>query len=470
MSSTATVQDLELLAQRLATWRAEPDVMVRELFDATPDPWQDKVLRDFPSSTRISMVACTGPGKSTILSWLIWNFLITRPHPKVAATSITGPNLRDNLWTELKKWMEASPLVSTLFEWTDKRIVSRQYPKTWFAAARTWNRDADPEAQGTTLAGIHADYVLFVLDEAGGIPDSVAAAAEGGLSTGIEAKMILAGNPTHLSGPLHRSATSARPLYSLHEITGDPDDPNRAPRVSGTWAREMIKLYGKESSFVQVKVFGRFPEGTTDALISIATFKDAVSRWPIRRRLDLALEPRVLGVDVARFGNDRTVVARRAGDLLIGFEEWVGHDTMYTAGRVAEIGQEWGAESYQIDDIGVGGGVVDRLQEDGLEGVWGVNAAGKANDPKKHINLRSELNLALQERFARGYIAINPDIEEETTLMAEGTNLRTRFSGARRAIEPKEKFKARTGMSPDYWDAAVLAYNPAATEALIEFG
>src|SRR5262249_56383300 len=84
--------------------------------------------------------------------------------------------------------------------------------------------------QGETLAGLHADHILFILDEAGGIPDAVMASAEAALSSCKEGHIVQAGNPTHLEGPLWRACTSERRLWKIVEITGDPDDPRRATR------------------------------------------------------------------------------------------------------------------------------------------------------------------------------------------------------------------------------------------------
>ena len=89
------------------------------------------------------------------------------------------------------------------------------------------------------------------------------AAAEAGLATdltGKKCKILMAGNPTHLEGPLYRASTSERDLWYLREITADPDDPMRTPRVSIQWAREKIAKYGKDNPWVLVNVFGKFPD------------------------------------------------------------------------------------------------------------------------------------------------------------------------------------------------------------------
>jgi phage terminase large subunit len=203
------------MKQAFETWKKDPPRFVRNVFGVRPDPWQDEVLAAFPTAPRLAMKACKGPGKTTVQAWLAWNFLLTRDDPKVAATSVSGDNLADNLWAEMAKWQAKSPLLTDRFEWTKTRIFSRERPETWWMSARTWARSADKARLGQTLAGLHSDYILFILDESGGIPDAVMASAEAALASCKEGHIVQAGNPTHLEGPLWRACTSERRLWHV---------------------------------------------------------------------------------------------------------------------------------------------------------------------------------------------------------------------------------------------------------------
>src|SRR5688572_12123579 len=185
-------------ADKIRLWREKPPGFVREVFGVTPDPWQDKVLEAFPHQPRMAMKACAGPGKTALLSWLCWNFLVTRPHPKIAATAISGENLRDNLWTEMSKWQHKSMLLMDQFEWQAERIFLKSSPQTWWMSARRWSKSATPDQQGNTMRGLHDDYVMAVLDESGGIPQAVMTTVENIGSSAIEWHIVQAGNPTHL--------------------------------------------------------------------------------------------------------------------------------------------------------------------------------------------------------------------------------------------------------------------------------
>ena len=152
------------VAEKIRRWREDPVSFVREVFGAEPDPLQAEVLRAFPKNNRICMKASKGPGKTTVLAWCAWNFLVTRPHPKIAATSITADNLADNLWAEMAKWQSRSDFLKEQYQWTKTRIFYKAEPENWFMSARTWSKTSDSMQQADTLAGLHADFLLFILD------------------------------------------------------------------------------------------------------------------------------------------------------------------------------------------------------------------------------------------------------------------------------------------------------------------
>jgi phage terminase large subunit len=376
-------------AEYIARWREHPSVMVRQLFNVTPDPWQEEILEAFPRHQRIAMQAAKGPGKTALLAWCVWNFLLTRPHPKIAMTSVSGDNLRDNLWAEMAKWQAKSPLLQHAFVWTKSRIFNREAPETWFASARTWPRDADASKQAETLAGLHADYILFILDESGGIPDAVMVAAEAALSSCIEGRLLQAGNPTMLSGPLYRAATRERRLWYVREITGDPDSPLRSSRISVQWAREQIEKYGADSPWVLVNVYGRFPPSSLNVLIGVDEVSAAMKRY--YREHEIGDAARVLGVDVARFGDDSSVIFKRQGIQAFPLLKYRNLDSTQGAGQVARAWDDWEADAAFIDASGgFGAGWIDQLRQLGRTPIE-VQFAGEARDKARFYNRRAEM-------------------------------------------------------------------------------
>lgn len=388
---------------------------------------------------------------SCVLAWCIWNFLATRPHPKVAATSITAPNLADGLWTELAKWQGKSAFLTEAFEWQKTRIVYKGKPETWWASARNWSKSASSEQQANTLAGLHADYLLFVLDEAGGIPDSVMAAAEAGLSTGIETKLLIAGNTTHCEGPLYRACTKEKHLWKTVEISGDPDDPNRSSRVDINWAREQINKYGADHPYVLVNVFGKFPETSFNSLLSFAEVEDAMKRSYERKDYEFA--PKVLGIDVARTGTDRSVICRKQGLVVHPFKIYRNIDGNEGAGHIARITREWRQDATFIDGSGGWGFAwLDAGNMMGLE-MMAIAGSGKPNNPT-YFNKRAEMWWEMAQWVKEGGA-----LPDEPDLIAELTTPTYTHKRDKILIEDKELVKARLGRSPDLADALAFCFS-----------
>jgi hypothetical protein len=408
------------------------------------------------------MRACKGPGKTAVEAWLAWNFLATRPQPKVAATSITAENLADNLWTEMAFWQGKSPLLKAAFTWTKTRIESKKYPETWWMSARTWPKGADPTQQANTLAGLHADYLLFLLDESGGIPDSVMVAAEAGLSSCKEGHIVQAGNPTHLSGPLYRACVADRHKWFVVEITGDPDAPNRSPRVSPEWARDQIKTYGRDNPWVLVNVFGQFPPSSLNSLIGPDEVRQAMTRE--RRPEDYQNLAKVLGVDVARFGDDASVIFPRQGLQAFQPVALRNVDSVQGAARVSQAIRTWGANATFVDGSGgYGAGWIDQLRVLGRD-VVDVQFGAAPTDPQ-YKNKRTEMYFkAVQWVRAGGCL---PDIPELVADLSEPTYT---FQGDRLLLEPKDQLKARLGRSPDWGDAFALTFAADVAPPSVDFG
>jgi phage terminase large subunit len=438
-------------ADNILRWIERPDIFVREVFGVTPDPWQDDVLRAFPTHQRIAMQACKGPGKTALLAWVAWNFLATRPYPKVAATSITADTLADTLWSEMAKWQQKSPFLLAAFEWQKTRIFSRDHPETWWMSARSWSKTADASQQANTLAGLHADYILFLIDEAGGVPDAVMAAAEAALSSCVEGHLVIAGNPTHLSGPLYRAATTERRLWHVTEITSDPDNPKRTPRVSVQWAREQIEKYGPDNPWILINVFGRFPPSSLNVLIGPDEVSEAFRRH--YREADISGAPRVLGVDVAREGDDASVIAKRQGLQVLPLRKFRNITGIQGGGLVAREWADWDAHGCFIDMTGgFGASWFDQLTLLGRSPI-SVLFSGQAVQSDRYYNKRTEMYFECVEWIKRGGALPNsPEI------MGALTQTEYYFKGDRLILEPKELIKQKLGYSPDEMDAIVMTF------------
>ena len=460
--------------ERLAAWRDDPATFVREVFldprdsskAAEPDPWQLEVLKAFPTNNRLALKACKGPGKTCVLAWLGLNFLFTRPHPKIICTSITADNLSDGLWTEFATWIRLIrpeyAALRELLKINSESITVKEAPDTWYISARSFAKDADKNAQADSLAGVHADRTLFLLDEVSDYPDGVVIAAEASLASGTENKVVVVGNPTRCDGPLWRIWTKEKALWWTWEITGDPDDPMRAPRVDPTWARNLINSWGRNNPYVLVNVFGKFPPTQSDKLLGPEDVSAAQSRdaMPIYVR-NCA---KVIGVDVARFGDDRSVAARRQGPVLRPLRVWRGLSTTELVSQLAMLAHQWKDEdgapvdAFLVDDVGVGGGVSDGLRHLGFN-VIPVNNGERASESDRFENKWSEMWWRLQKWVKNeGCLpAMRPDDAElGTEIQAPTYTLFTK--GQRLQVEANKSMKKRLGKSLDLASAVLNTF------------
>lgn len=413
---------------------------------------------------RLALKACTGPGKSAELAWIGWHRLACfgdfGEHPKGAALSGEGwTNLQDNLWAELSKWQQRSDFLKAAFTWTQRRIYANTAPETWFLAARSYPKDANAEAIGTSLSGLHSRYPFILLDETGQMPVVVGQKAEqiftGGVVDGLIAQ---AGNPTSTDGLLYASAAAAD--TEVITITADPDDPKRTPRVDADHARAMIKKYGRTNPWVMSTILGLFPETAINTLLSLDDVEKAMA--PSFREDVYERAQKRLGVDVARFGLDSTVIFPRQGLRAFNPVEMKGARTHEIAARVAVAKANWKSHVEFVDSTGgYGSGVVDSLLQAGHSPVP-VEFAGKAQDPK-FLNARAEIWWRMAEWVKRG--AWLPPVAS----LKRAARANVRVQRGKLQLEPKEAIKKRLGFSPDFADAlACTFYYPEADAGLAD--
>ena len=462
------------IVRKLAEWRANPVKFVREFFldprdptqPASVEPWQEEVLKAFPKHPRLALKACKGPGKTCVLAWLGLNFFFTRPDPKIVCSSITSDNLADGLWTELSKWISLIrpeyAALKNLVKVNSESIVMKERPDTWFISARAFAKDADKNAQADSLAGLHAEFSLFLLDEVSDYPDGVVVAAEASLASGTENKVVVVGNPTRCDGPLWRIWTKEKHLWWTWEITGDPDDPNRAARVSIEWAHQMIATWGRDNPYVLVNVFGRFPPTQSDKLLG----PEDVAAAQARDVLPLYVEgaAKVIGVDVARQGDDRSVAARRQGPVLRPLRVWRNLSTTELTSQLVRLAHDWQEEdghpidAFLVDDVGVGGGVSDELRHLGFT-VIPVNNGERASDETRFENKWAEMWWRLQKWVkAEGCLPASRSDDRELGQELQAPSYTLFTKGQRLKVESNKELKKKLGKSLDLASAVLNTF------------
>ncbi|MGH6954705.1 MAG: terminase B [Alphaproteobacteria bacterium] len=429
--------------------RKHPIAFVIDALGVAPEPWQAEALALVASNDRVAIRSGHGVGKSALLAWLILWWLVTRFPARVPCTAPTAHQLNDVLWGELARWHRdlREPFRSWLTLKSD-RVELADAPNESFAVART-ARPEQPEA----FQGFHSENLLFLVDEASGVDETIFEVGAGSMST-PGAKTVMAGNPTRASGYFHRAFHDLRPHWATMRVSS-----LQVPRAGGH-VGDIEATYGRDSNAWRVRVLGEFPTQADETVIALELVEAAIKR---KVEPDYAFRE-VWGVDVARFGDDRTALARRRGNALVApVESWRGKDTMQTTGVIKaayeSIAEPARPSEIIVDVIGVGAGVVDRLVELGLP-VRGVNVAEQPAASDRFLRLRDELWWKARDWFQARAATLPDDLKPGMRdLVAELTAPTYGFTSAGKIlVESKDEMKKRGLRSPDLADAFVLTF------------
>lgn len=450
----------EFFKKRIPIYRKNPVLYAREVLLFEPDKWQQEALMDLAGNPKVSIKSGQGVGKTGIEAVALLWFLTCFPYPRVVATAPTKQQLHDVLWSEVSKWQERSPLLQEILKWTKTYIYMKGHEKRWFAVARTATK---PE----NMQGFHEDNMLFIVDEASGIAEPIMEAILGTLSGGNN-KLLLCGNPTKTSGTFYDSHNKDCGLYCRHTVSSE-----NSTRTNKESIKSLIKKYGYDSNVVRVRVRGLFPKQEDDVFIML----DLIEQATLTEKNEL-IKRIALGVDVARYGSDETVMYENAGYNCRMVKNYRGRGLMETAGYVIEqynrIIKEYpqyrGPIYVNIDDCGLGGGVTDRLNE--LKRgemkrelsrmvIVPVNAAEKVPDPdeaKNYENMSTYLWAMIRELMTAGVLCLEDDNETVAQLSCRKYHMSSR---GKMTIESKDDMKKRNLDSPDRADALALSlYEP----------
>ena len=438
-----TKTDANPLEEFARAYYSDPVKFVREMLGVEPLPYQIEFLEALASGERkISIRSGHGTGKSTAASWAMLWFMLLRFPNKVVVTAPTSGQLFDALSAELKRWVnELPPAINQMLTVKSDRIELAAAPSEAFISART-SRAETPEA----LAGVHSDNVMLVVDEASGVPEKVFEAAAGSMS-GHNAVTIMLSNPTRSSGTFFESQTRLAGSYWTRRWSCVS-----SPLVSDDFVEEMKLRYGEDSNAFRIRVLGEFPLADDDTIIPFHLAESAIHR-------DIEIDDNaaaVWGLDVARFGSDKTALAKKRGEVIHEVSSWQGLDLMQTVGRVkAEydgLPAHLRPQQILVDVIGMGSGVVDRLRELNLP-VRGVNVAESPSMGEMYTNLRAELWFKM-----RGWLEQRGSkLPNDDQLIAELTAIRYSFaSNGKMKAESKDEMRRRGLSSPDLADAVCL--------------
>jgi hypothetical protein len=430
--------------------------------------YQAAALSELVQHNREAVRSLHGAGKTTISALAVLWFAVTRDAAgidwKAPVTAGAWRQLERYLWPEIHLWarrLRWDLLGREPFSERTELLslsLSLRYG-TAFAVA-----SSDPGL----IEGAHAESLLFVFDESKSISPDVFDAAEGALGGPGEAFALACSTPGEPAGRFYEIHTRAPGLEDWHTRHIRLDEVVAAGRLSESWAAQRARQWGEPSAIYQNRVLGEFAASDEESVIPLGWVEAAVERFRALEEAGVSPGPLThVGVDVARSGADKTVLALRCGDRITELRRFSLSDTMETVGYVkgalstASIHPKESAVGI-IDLIGVGAGVYDRLREQG-ENVVPFNAAAKSDRKDRSgelgmLNMRSAAWWGLREALDPAFgptIALPPDDSLIGDLTAPHYSV---TSTGRIQIESKDDIRKRLGRSTDSGDAVVQAF------------
>lgn len=456
---------------------------VRKQLDAMqPSPWvtdpagwcadkgdhlwsaQNRICRSVVDNPRTAVQSCHGIGKSFISARLALWWIDSHPAGSaiVVTSAPTYAQVHAILWEEIRKGHRRADIAGHILKSDEWQLDNGDI-------VGFGRKPADHDEDG--FQGIHRRFVLVILDEACGIPKTLFTGAEA-IITNADCRMLAIGNPTDPGtefGAVCQPGSGWNVIevsaFDTPNFTGETIPDNLASLlISPDWVDDKRRRWGEDNPLWTSRVLGKFPDASENTLIHPAWITAAQDRELT------GTEPSTLGVDVARFGPDSTVIAHRRGPKVRIIDTLAQSATTTTAGHVARLQTDRGYPVAHVDGVGLGGGVVDILAESGMP-VEDLQSGAGATDPSRFKNARAEWYWGLRTLFQDGRIDIDPADDE---LAAQLAAIRYDLdSHGRIVIESKDDMKARGMHSPDRADALMFAYatpSPHAQHKPVTFG
>lgn len=436
-----------------------------------PEDWQRQVLIDIKdglldTNTAIQLATASGHGigKSALVSWIILWALSTFPDSIGVVTANTETQLKTKTWAELGRWYNRF-IARDHFIQTATAIYSRDPSRE-----RTWRVDMIPWSEKNTeaFAGLHnkGKRLFVIFDEGSAIPDIIYETAEGAL-TDSDTEIIWAifGNPTRNSGRFKECFPGGKfaSFWKTRQIDSRSVNITNKKRLA-----DWITAYGEDSDFVRVRVLGEFPRKGLMEFFSAVEIDEAMAREPIVQITDAL----ILGIDVARYGMNNSVIFPRKGRdaRTIAREIFNGLSTVELADRVYAINSRLHADGLMVDGGGVGGGVVDNIRNKRLH-CYEVQFGGKdvvfnsvwGNTGERYANNRAAMYGACRAWLSTGSLPPDPELRRQMLAIRYTFNNRDEI-----LLERKEDLVDEDGhgISLDDIDALVLTFaHPVAANA-----
>jgi hypothetical protein len=330
----------------------DPVGFAEDVLTFYPDDKQEEIMLSVRDNKRTSVRSGQGVGKTATVACIIIWYMLFRENAKIIATAPTRQQLNIVLWPEIAKWLSGT-YADTFLTLTKTMLYMVGYELEWFATARTATKKEN-------MAGLHADNMLIIVDEASGVSDEILETLLGTI-TGVDNRILFISNPTRNSGIFYESHHKDRDQFCCIHIDAETCERTDKENI------EMLKRkYGADSNVVKVRVKGDFPDQEDDVFFPLYLVMRGINTDYDDGQ---SVETIDIACDVAREGGDETVVGTKINNKVLPFLVRNGQDTMATVGDIMHAANKLHDRFpniiivVKIDDTGVGGGVTDRLNE-----------------------------------------------------------------------------------------------------------
>lgn len=388
-----------------------------------------------------------GVGKSAFVAWIILFLMSTRVNTRGVVTASTQFQLEDKTWPELAKWYNLI-INKHWWKWTSTGFVFAAYPENKQKNYKTTAATVSEE-KTEAFAGLHNEggcvFVLF--DEASGVHGKVWEVAEGALLGRGEKFFFGLGNPTRAEGEFADCFDKHYNLYRTRHI-----DSREVSQTNPLAAQSLIEKYGEDSDEVKVRIKGMFPSQSFNGFISSDLLQLAIDRELISDR-GAAL---IMAADVARFGNDKSVIKWRQGRDARSFPtlKFSGLSIVKFAEIIMREADRTRPDAIVIESTGIGAGTVDILRDRGYK-VFEVHPGAAAKEYDLYINRRAEYWSCMRDWiYEEGCVNDEPELIRQLTTILYSLDRHEQ----RVKLEPKEDMKKRGLESPDDADTLALTF------------
>lgn len=489
----------------IQNYRKNPDQFFEDVLGIdTLEDYQKDVLKKVSKHNRVLVRSSHSTGKTYLMARIALWFYACFENSLVITTAPTHKQVENLLWGELREAFKKSkmPLGGTLL-----RTKLTKSDK-WFCLGLSPQKTAgtSEEQQGSTFQGYHSDHVMVIFDEATGVTADVWKMAEGLMTSGKMVKFVAIANPTTRAceffekfksaiwHKIHLSCFNSPNLIANGFIDKEKiqDEIDRLmllsedkrlleiesynqpvpPLASAQWAVSYIMEWGMQHPLTMSKVFGEFPDDDDSVMIPLSYVTAAINR---KLEIDVT-ESRYIGVDVARYGSDKSVLCELVGYKNTDLIEIAKRSTTVVAGHVINmINNEHVAKPtiVLVDATGIGAGVFDALEEAQKEGVIDKTvelleihfAASPVNENETDKEIIAQDKSRFTNLKAKMFQFLANDMRDNINLIDDSNYIKelptiqaAPDSKGRLRIESKEDYKKRTGRpSPDFSDALALS-------------